>query len=1087
MLRNDKVAAVCGRIHPVGGGWINWYQRFEYGVGHWLQKATEHVLGCVLCSPGCFSLMRVHHLRFNNVMARYRQYAETPMQKLQYDMGEDRWLCTLMLMQGGRIEYEAGSHCFTFAPEELEEFFKQRKRWGPSTTANIYDLIQQQWLARKNNPYISFPYVLYQGFNLIFTVIGLSTTLMMLSEAFNFAIKMPTDEAALAYIIICTPVVIFALVCRFYDNQNVQIGLASFLTFIYAILMVTVMIGLLVDAIECVADPNVLFFLALAAIYGIAALSHGEIVNLMCGIIYFMFIPSCFIFLQLYMVANLNDISWGTRQNAGEASKKKKDMGIFGGIMNSFCSMCMGESSCNECCCPNESKPNTNNEEDLELTRNSLKKDSIIKEEPKQATLVAEQQTQTDQSSEDNNDYEEEIVKKEVVHEDGWFDFSHRLRRHSDMELHSSTTVEAGEIKKRYTTAELGFNIRDEGFDYTKTTSVAQKKKSPKKLAPPPTQPVQVFTPLQTEKANPDSSTHTKRLTKRRVTNSLRKNTDNRQSVVSSKSACSLRKSLMKHNKSFNELISSQYKNIKKVLTIDIDDSSRDTELVKRSYLNYGGVTRKTMRKLFQVLNVSTITEPIHLSLLLEYFTYPTKSKSPVPRATHHETIKIRKIRLREYSECAMRGNLDYFSWFLEPNAPFEPTTRIYTLADPEYNFWKSLQDPANGHLKIVDSEYSDVDKERLQNERKKALAKFRNDIFLFYIVANILWMTIGLMLRQFGDRLLQIGYDAPDFCEPDTEAQISFSSFSHFAPRDSLLPGGPGLFPGLNNTEPDPTYQIEIQPLTLCFMAFYIVLIVIQFICMISHRISTFYHYMAHIRIPDERRTIEEKQLKLEKQRLKRVNEQPRDSEISGDSQDSAADSDDSLDRLADHVDKSGRRMSDESVFAEITHLKKGLNNPSFTSPADVEIETVETSFSNANDSFDPVNPYPTVPRGVKFAVGEEKDKTSKLRKTGAWALTKKSALKKPSAKTSFDKTPRTSGTTFSNSEASSSGTNFSSSVKPPEKEAETTSNAGTDFSQKQEKDPLIMFKDLDMGDSSTVRLPSSTMKKSNSTGTLF
>ena len=170
------------------------------------------------------------------------------------------------------------------------------------------------------------------------------------------------------------------------------------------------------------------------------------------------------------------------------------------------------------------------------------------------------------------------------------------------MELHSSTTVEAGEIKKRYTTAELGFNIRDEGFDYTKTTSVAQKKKSPKKLAPPPTEPVQVFTPLQTEKANPDSSTHTKRLTKRRVTNSLRKNTDNRQSVVSSKSACSLRKSLMKHNKSFNELISSQYKNIKKVLTIDIDDSSRDTELVKRSYLNYGGVTRVSINSFLMMV-----------------------------------------------------------------------------------------------------------------------------------------------------------------------------------------------------------------------------------------------------------------------------------------------------------------------------------------------------------------------------------------------------------------------------------------------------------------------------------------------------
>ena len=95
-----------------------------------------------------------------------------------------------------------------------------------------------------------------------------------------------------------------------------------------------------------------------------------------------------------------------------------------------------------------------------------------------------------------------------------------------------------------------------------------------------------------------------------------------------------------------------------------------------------------------------------------------------------------------------MRGNLDYFSWFLEPNAPFEPATRIYTLADPEYNFWKSLQDPQNGHLKLVDSEYSDVDKERLQNERQKALDKFRNDIFLFYVVANILWM-VGVRRRD--------------------------------------------------------------------------------------------------------------------------------------------------------------------------------------------------------------------------------------------------------------------------------------------------------------------------------------------------
>ncbi len=25
------------------------YQKFEYAIGHWLQKATEHMLGSVLC------------------------------------------------------------------------------------------------------------------------------------------------------------------------------------------------------------------------------------------------------------------------------------------------------------------------------------------------------------------------------------------------------------------------------------------------------------------------------------------------------------------------------------------------------------------------------------------------------------------------------------------------------------------------------------------------------------------------------------------------------------------------------------------------------------------------------------------------------------------------------------------------------------------------------------------------------------------------------------------------------------------------------------------------------------------------------
>lgn len=40
---NKKIGSVCGRVHPIGSGKIVWYQIFEYAIGHWLQKVTEHI------------------------------------------------------------------------------------------------------------------------------------------------------------------------------------------------------------------------------------------------------------------------------------------------------------------------------------------------------------------------------------------------------------------------------------------------------------------------------------------------------------------------------------------------------------------------------------------------------------------------------------------------------------------------------------------------------------------------------------------------------------------------------------------------------------------------------------------------------------------------------------------------------------------------------------------------------------------------------------------------------------------------------------------------------------------------------------
>ena len=71
-------------------GPIVWFQKFEYAIAHWLQKATEHVLGCVLCSPGCFSLFRGSALMDDNIMKKYTIQPTEPMHHLMYDQGKLR-------------------------------------------------------------------------------------------------------------------------------------------------------------------------------------------------------------------------------------------------------------------------------------------------------------------------------------------------------------------------------------------------------------------------------------------------------------------------------------------------------------------------------------------------------------------------------------------------------------------------------------------------------------------------------------------------------------------------------------------------------------------------------------------------------------------------------------------------------------------------------------------------------------------------------------------------------------------------------------------------------------------------------------
>uniref|UniRef100_A0A8C1GE76 chitin synthase n=1 Tax=Cyprinus carpio TaxID=7962 RepID=A0A8C1GE76_CYPCA len=320
-----EVGAACGRIHPTGTGPMVWYQKFEYAVGHWLQKTAEHVFGCVLCSPGCFSLFRGAALMDNNVMKRYTTKASEASHYVQYDQGEDRWLCTLLLQQGWRVEYNAASDAYTNAPQDFKEFYNQRRRWGPSTMANTIDLLGSGGLTSQRNSSISKLYILYQIISMAASILGPATICLMIS--------------ALALAIV--PPIVYLILC-FKLKSDTQIKIAAIMSILYAFLMAGTILSIIGDLVKqkTFLTPSGLFLIGMVVLYIITAALHPQEFSLVIyGLLYFLCIPSGYLLLVIYSIVNLNNVTWGTRETGSQAKTTTVDT-IKKKVMNATCCKC---------------------------------------------------------------------------------------------------------------------------------------------------------------------------------------------------------------------------------------------------------------------------------------------------------------------------------------------------------------------------------------------------------------------------------------------------------------------------------------------------------------------------------------------------------------------------------------------------------------------------------------------------------------------------------------------------------------------------------------------------------------------------
>ncbi|CAG9463692.1 unnamed protein product [Pedinophyceae sp. YPF-701] len=159
LVANPSHAAVSGQILPDNIRWkwgLFWpkqqtvfSQYMEYSFSSIIDKAFQAAFGSVLVLPGAFSLLRFSAL--NDVWAAYstrtRQGQLLSINCL--DLGEDRYLTTLLLMAGHSTGYVESAMAFTNVPDDWTALAVQRRRWYNSTVAN-YLLMIVNWrcLAR---------------------------------------------------------------------------------------------------------------------------------------------------------------------------------------------------------------------------------------------------------------------------------------------------------------------------------------------------------------------------------------------------------------------------------------------------------------------------------------------------------------------------------------------------------------------------------------------------------------------------------------------------------------------------------------------------------------------------------------------------------------------------------------------------------------------------------------------------------------------------------------------------------------------------------------------------------------------------
>lgn len=108
--------------------------------------------------------------------------------------------------------------------------------------------------------------------------------------------------------------------------MGLQLLVAEIISAIYGLVMIVVLVGIMLQIAEdgWLAPSSLLFFIVACQMTVAGLLHPQEATCLLCGIIYYITVPSMYMLLIIFSVFNVHNVTWGTRD-----SKKLSVVSLF--------------------------------------------------------------------------------------------------------------------------------------------------------------------------------------------------------------------------------------------------------------------------------------------------------------------------------------------------------------------------------------------------------------------------------------------------------------------------------------------------------------------------------------------------------------------------------------------------------------------------------------------------------------------------------------------------------------------------------------------------------------------------------------